>query len=204
MPDNPLVAQAKEFAVETVRLCIKIRERSKAKTIIDQLLRSGTGIGVKILEASHAQDRAGAVGSYQAAIGECDETAYWLEVFFRAGIIPDKDFRNMFSGCGRLRRLLTYETDPEKRDPQGTGGSGLTDAVRRPGFGPASGRRPENGPRRYCPICGYEIPLHMEQCPICGKQLSERNIPVLYGCPMSRELAQHAPVKTVEVTDDVP
>ena len=54
MTDNQLVIRSKSFAVDIINLCENLRERKKATSIINQLLRSGTSIGANIHEANYA------------------------------------------------------------------------------------------------------------------------------------------------------
>lgn len=75
---------SKAFAVQTVNLCEKLRERKKATVIINQLLRSGTSISAIIHEANYASSKADFINKFQIALKECYETDYWLDIFHEA------------------------------------------------------------------------------------------------------------------------
>ena len=71
MTDNQLVIRSKSFAVDIINLCENLRERKKATSIINQLLRSGTSIGANIHEANYASSKADFINKFQIALKEC-------------------------------------------------------------------------------------------------------------------------------------
>ncbi len=76
MVDNQLVSLSKRFSVEIIHLCDTAKSRGRAKAVISQLLRSGTGIGANIHEANYASSRADFINKFQIALKECYETDY--------------------------------------------------------------------------------------------------------------------------------
>ena len=106
MSDNQLVERSKAFAVDIINLCAEMKDRGKAVTIINQLLRSGTSIGANIHEANYASSRSDFINKFQIALKECYETDYWLEVFKEAEIITDSEYTQTYSQCSKIRKLL--------------------------------------------------------------------------------------------------
>ena len=133
MPENRLIDLSKQFAVDTVLLCEAMRARGRATAIINQLLRSGTGIGANIHEATYASSRADFVNKFQIALKECHETEYWLCVFRGAGILAEGEYRQVFAKCGKIRRLLVASVTTAKRNGGDTG--------RKPGSVPGHGAK---------------------------------------------------------------
>ena len=115
MPENQLVILSKAFAVDTINLCEKIKERKKASAIINQLLRSGTSIGANIHEANYASSKADFVNKFQISLKECYETDYWLGIFHDSGIIDDAEYKEMFSQCSKIRKLLIASITTAKK-----------------------------------------------------------------------------------------
>ena len=76
MKHNALVDLSKQFAVEIVNLCTEIKENRKGNALLNQILRSGTGIGANIHEANYAASRSDFVNKFQIALKECYETDY--------------------------------------------------------------------------------------------------------------------------------
>ena len=106
MEENQLVSLSKLFAVGIIELCNTIRKRDKASAIINQLLRCGTSIGANIHEGNYASSKADFINKFQIALKECYETEYWLEVFFKAKMITENEYKDMFSKCSKIRKLL--------------------------------------------------------------------------------------------------
>ena len=115
MSENHLVVKSKAFAVATIDLCEKLRERKRAATIINQLLRSGTSIGANIHEANYASSRADFVNKFQIALKECYETEYWLNVFHEADIVSDDEFAEMYAQCSKIRTMLIASVNTAKK-----------------------------------------------------------------------------------------
>ena len=74
MADNQLVLLSKAFAVDIIKLCDYLVLQSKAVAVVNQLLRSGTGIGANIHEANYASSKADFINKLQIALKECYET----------------------------------------------------------------------------------------------------------------------------------
>ena len=116
MADNQLVILSKSFAVTTIGLCEKLRERKKANAVINQLLRSGTSIGANIHEANYASSKADFINKFQIALKECYETDYWIDIFHDANIITDEEYADMFAQCSKIRKLLIASITTAKKN----------------------------------------------------------------------------------------
>ena len=106
MADNLLVDLSKEFAVNIINSCEVIRSRGKATAVIGQLLRCGTSIGANVHEGNYASSKADFINKFQIALKECYETDYWLEVFFKAGMIEKDEYVTLVAQFSRIRILL--------------------------------------------------------------------------------------------------
>ncbi|MBR3576594.1 MAG: four helix bundle protein, partial [Clostridia bacterium] len=58
MADSIMLDRAKDFAVEIINLCKKIKETKKESVLTNQLIRSGTSIGANIHESKYAHSTA--------------------------------------------------------------------------------------------------------------------------------------------------
>ncbi|MBO4677128.1 MAG: four helix bundle protein [Oscillospiraceae bacterium] len=106
MADNQLVSLSKSFAVTIINITEELWDRRKATGIINQLLRSGTGIGANIHEGNYAASRADFINKFQIALKECYETEYWLEIMHEAAVLTDEEFQNLNVRCSKIRRML--------------------------------------------------------------------------------------------------
>jgi four helix bundle protein len=116
MSENQLVMLSKAFAVETINLCEKIKERKKASAIINQLLRCGTSIGANIHEANYASSKADFINKFQISLKECYETDYWLDVFYESEMITQEEYKKLFSECSKIRKLLVASITTAKNN----------------------------------------------------------------------------------------
>ncbi len=107
MQENALVILSKQFAVDIINLCAKLKENKKGNILTNQLLRCGTSIGANIHEANYAASKADFINKLQIAMKECYETHYWLDIFKDANIITEAEYADLFAKCSKLRRVLT-------------------------------------------------------------------------------------------------
>ncbi len=112
MKENLLVSLSKQFAIDIINLCAEIKNKN---ILVNQLLRSGTGIGANIHEGNYASSRADFVNKFQIALKECYETDYWLEIFKETNIITDDDYKILFAKCSKIRKLLVSSITTAKR-----------------------------------------------------------------------------------------
>ena len=106
MKENILICLSKQFAVDIVYLCDKVKSEKKSSVLVNQLLRSGTSVGANIHEGNYASGKADFINKFQIALKECYETDYWLELFKSTQMITDQEYTEMFSKCSKIRKLL--------------------------------------------------------------------------------------------------
>ena len=106
MAQSIMLDKSKDFAVEIVNLCKKIKENHKESVMTNQLLRAGTSVGANIHESKYAQGTADFVSKMQIALKECYESEYWLEILNRTGYIPNEIYKKFQNNCGALCRML--------------------------------------------------------------------------------------------------
>ena len=114
--DRIMLEKAKDFAVEIIRLCNKIRETKREIIITNQLLRSGTSIGANIHESKYAQSTADFISKMQIALKECYESEYWLELLHRTDYIGDEQYKAVVNFCGTIRRMLISSINTVKKN----------------------------------------------------------------------------------------
>lgn len=106
MSESIMLEKSKDFAVDIVQLCKKIRENEKEYVLTNQLLRSATSIGANIHESKYAQSTADFISKMKIALKECFETEYWLEILNRSGYLDDELYKSLQNVCGTIRRML--------------------------------------------------------------------------------------------------
>ncbi len=118
MNDNTLVNLSRQYAVKVVNTCSLIKERGKSNALVNQLLRCGTSIGANIHEANYASSKADFINKLQIALKECYETEYWIGVFQDTYMISDEEYKELSSGCSKIRILLISSINTAKGNKQ--------------------------------------------------------------------------------------
>ena len=109
--DNNVIAEkSKGFALRIIQLCQLLQREKQEYVLSKQLLRSGTGIGANVREASRGQSSADFYAKLTIALKEADETAYWLELLKESGILEESLYDSLYTDCEELIRLLVAIT----------------------------------------------------------------------------------------------
>jgi len=106
MAESIMLNKAKDFAVEIISVCKKIKETKRESVMTNQLMRSGTSIGANIHESKYAHGTADFISKMQIALKECYESEYWLELLNRSGYMGDEQYKTIINNCGQIRRML--------------------------------------------------------------------------------------------------
>ena len=112
MKDNLLVLLSKQFAIDIINLCLKLKDKN---ILINQLLRSGTSIGANIHEGNYAASRADFINKFQIALKECYETDYWLDNFKETKIISIDEYNDLIAKCSKIRTIIIASITTAKR-----------------------------------------------------------------------------------------
>ena len=103
MKNSILVQKSKDFAVQIVNLCDKIKSHS---ALTNQLIRSGTSIGANIHESIYAQGKNDFISKLQIALKECYETEYRLELFVKSDLLEGSSAKEICNECGTISKIL--------------------------------------------------------------------------------------------------
>lgn len=96
-----------KFAIKIVDTYKFLTEQKKEYVLSKQLLRSGTSIGANVSEGQKGQTTPDFVHKHAVALKEAEETRYWLKLLYAAKYFPEEMFRDMFSDCTELVKILT-------------------------------------------------------------------------------------------------
>lgn len=118
MKENKLVELSKQFAVDIINLCAKIKEGKKTNVLVNQLLRSGTSVGANIHEANYASSKADFINKLQIALKECYESDYWLDIFREVGMISEFEYKSKYDQCSKIRKMLIASLNTAKSNSQ--------------------------------------------------------------------------------------
>ncbi len=113
MNNSILMDKSKQFALEIIKVCNKIKQTKKETVLTNQLIRSGTSVGANIREAFYGHGKADFIAKLQIALKECGESEYWLELLIESGYYDDRDILDL---CIEVKRILISSLNTAKNN----------------------------------------------------------------------------------------
>jgi four helix bundle protein len=104
--ENTIVVKSKAFAIRIVNLSKYLNSEKKEYVLSKQVLKSGTSIGANVREAIRGQSKADFYAKMNIALKEASETEYWLEILNETGYIDEISFKDIYSDCQELIKIL--------------------------------------------------------------------------------------------------
>ena len=112
--NNPILDKSKAFALRIIKLYQYLHDEKREYILSKQILRSGTSIGANTREATRGQTLPMFYSKMSIALGEADETAYWLELLYEGGYISVKQFNSLYADAEELIKMLVAITKNQK------------------------------------------------------------------------------------------
>ena len=104
---NPVLkSKSFDFSVAIIAVCKQMRKERTEFVLINQLLGSGTAIGVLIREAEFGQSRADFISKMSIALKEANETEYWIDLLKTSGDLKAEKHADLSIRLKELIRLL--------------------------------------------------------------------------------------------------
>lgn len=114
MKESIVFDKSKSFALRIIALYKYLCDEKREFVLSKQLLRSGTSIGANIAEASCAYSSKEFLAKMYIAFKECAETAYWLELLYKAQYLNQPEFDSINTDCTELQKILSSITKTMK------------------------------------------------------------------------------------------
>lgn len=111
--DSPLILKSKQFALNIIKVCNRIKSEKRESILTNQLIRSGTSIGANIREAFYGHGRNDFIAKLQIALKECSESEYWLELLIESGYFDDT---TILSQCIEIKKILISSINAAKKN----------------------------------------------------------------------------------------
>lgn len=108
--ESVVFEKSKNFALRIIALYKYLCDEKREFILSKQLLRSGTSIGANIAEANCACSRKDFLAKMYIAFKESAETAYWLELLYKAQYLTQTQYDSINADCGELQKLLSSIT----------------------------------------------------------------------------------------------
>jgi four helix bundle protein len=108
-----------EFACRIVRLHRAVRGIT-ARPLLNQMLRSGTGIGANLEEAEAGQSKPDFISKTRIALKEARETVYWLRLIAATEIVkPMSRIDPLIQESREITAILTTIVRNASQNPSG-------------------------------------------------------------------------------------
>lgn len=105
-----------DFALQIVRMYVRLPKTTEAQVLGKQVLRSGTSVGAHYREGHRAKSDADVINKFEGLLQELDETDYWLDLLVKAGIVPAKTLEPLIKETNELIAIfVTIVTKIKKR-----------------------------------------------------------------------------------------
>ena len=110
--------KAKDFAVEIIEICKKIKMEQRESVLTNQLIRSATSIGANANEAIYGISKADFIAKLQISLKETAETEYWLRLLILSEYITEKEGESLLDDCLEIKRILISTLNTAKENKQ--------------------------------------------------------------------------------------
>ena len=107
MNENELKTRTKQFGLRVIRLVESLPNTQTARTIGNQLLRSGISVGANYRAACRGKSKADFISKAGISQEEADECVYWMELLQEAGIIPAEKLKDLMKEANELVAIFT-------------------------------------------------------------------------------------------------
>ncbi len=107
MNEDDLKKRTKQFGLRVIRLVESLPSTSTARTIGNQLLRSGMSVGANYRAACRGKSKADFIAKAGISLEEADECMYWMEMLQEAGIVPAEKLKDLMKEADELVAIFT-------------------------------------------------------------------------------------------------
>ena len=105
MTNNVIQQKSYNFALKVVRMFQETAGNTGERSLLHQLLRSGTSIGANIEEAEGAVSKKDFIAKMGIAFKEARESHYWLRLLIDSNILGSKDVE-LLNDCVEILKIL--------------------------------------------------------------------------------------------------
>jgi four helix bundle protein len=110
MTREDMKQRTKAYANRVVRVCQALPEHWVAKTLGNQLLRSGTSVGANYRAVCRAKSTADFIHKLRIVEEECDESLFWMELLVDNNIITQKKLDQLMAEGNELLAIVVAST----------------------------------------------------------------------------------------------
>ena len=106
MNPTELKERTMQFAVRVLKLADALPSKPSARTIANQVARSGCSVASNHRAALRGKSRADFINKITTVLEEADETGFWIDLTERAGLLPTKRLQSLLVEAEELIRIF--------------------------------------------------------------------------------------------------
>jgi len=120
MTQEEMKARTKQFALRVIRLVESLPKTKTANVIGNQLLRSGTSVGVNYRASCRAKSTADFIHKLSIVEEEADESIYWMELLIESNSVKENLLGSLLNEAEQILSIIvsSIKTSKEKRNPK--------------------------------------------------------------------------------------
>ena len=107
MNENDLKKRTKQFGLKVIQFVESLPSGQTARTIGNQLLRSGMSVGANYRAACGGKSKADFIAKAGISLEEADECVYWMELLQEASIVPAEKMKELMKEVDELVAIFT-------------------------------------------------------------------------------------------------
>lgn len=116
MNQEELKKRTKRFALEVIKLADNLPVTRVTRVIADQLIRSGTSVGVNYRAVCRAKSRQDFIFKLGIVEEEADESAYWLELLIELGLGYSNEINKLLKEANELVAIFCSSRKSAKQN----------------------------------------------------------------------------------------
>jgi four helix bundle protein len=105
--NNVILSKTFKFGLRIVKLHLYLIKKKVERSLVIQLLRSGTSIGANVEEAMGGSSKKDFIQKLKIAYRESRETLYWLKLLKHSDLLESKLADSIIFDCDEIIRILT-------------------------------------------------------------------------------------------------
>ena len=102
-----LEKRTRKFAVQIIRLSMRLPKTPEGMVVRNQLTKSGSSIGANYREANRSRSKPDFKNKIKICESEASETQYWLEVIVETKWLSRDEIKLEYNECSELLALFT-------------------------------------------------------------------------------------------------
>ena len=116
MNESELLKRTKRFSLAVVKFVSSLPQTPVARTLGNQLLRSGTSVGANYRAACRGRSIAEFIAKLGIVEEEADESVFWLEMFIDSTICTTEGAKWLWREAGELTAIMAASRKTASRN----------------------------------------------------------------------------------------